>query len=87
MADRSGTFSHHPGDPDEGRSGDPLEGSAGRGSGLIGWLKQRITEAAIAVAVVIAILQILVPWFFDLMFSVILIALVWIIGTARGNRQ
>jgi hypothetical protein len=50
------------------------------------WIKQRITASAISAAVVIAILQILVPWFFDLLFSALLIGLIALVGYASKGQ-
>lgn len=49
------------------------------------WLKGRVTGAAISAAIVIAVLQILVPWFFDLMFSGLMVGLIALVGYGKAK--
>lgn len=86
MVHRFGAFRPGPADTGEGRSGHPFERAAGRGTGLISWLKERVLAVALAAASTIAFLSLISPWYLDFIFDGIMIGLIAIVGKLARKR-
>ncbi|HMF68911.1 MAG TPA: hypothetical protein VK602_15040 [Phyllobacterium sp.] len=80
MAYRFGAFRPRDADTGKARSGNPTEGEAGGGQGMMGWLKERVLAVALAAASTIAFLSLISPWWMDFMFDVIMVGLIAVVG-------
>lgn len=76
MVDRSGAF--------HSRNADPAEPA---GTGLIGWLKQRVLAAALSAATTITFLSLISPAWLDFMFDLIMVGLIALVGKLARNRN
>jgi len=86
VAYRFGAFRPRDADTGKARSGNPFEGDAGQGRGMMGWLKERVLAVALAAASTIAFLSLISPWYLDFMFDVIMVGLIAIVGRLAKQR-
>jgi hypothetical protein len=54
---------------------------------MIDWLKQRVLAASLSAAVMLILVQTILPSVFDFIFDLMLIALIWVVGVVTKAKR
>jgi hypothetical protein len=53
---------------------------------MIDWLKQRVLAASLSAAVMLILVQTILPGVFDFIFDLMLLALIWVVGVVTKRQ-